>query len=68
MDKELRNREQRLRYKARKKGLCIKKEHYGEHSGYLVIKEDTKYVVGGYNHPWRNLMPIEDAEEFVAEY
>ena len=68
MNKELNNRESRLRYKAKQKGLRIQKEHYGEHSGYLICKEDSRLVVAGYNHPFRNLLSIEEAEEFVNEY
>lgn len=68
MDKSLQNMERRLRYKAKQKGLRIQKEHYGEHSGYLICKEDSRFVVAGYNHTFRNLLSIEEAEEFVNEY
>lgn len=68
MDKNLQNRERRLRYQTKKKGLCIQKEHYGDHSGYLISKEDSKFVVAGYIHPYRNLLSLEEAEEFISEY
>lgn len=71
MDRELKNREQRLRYRAKKKGLRIKKERYqidGEtYSGYLVIKHTGTPIVW-FSHPLNNLMPIDEAEAIVREY
>lgn len=71
MNKELKNRESRLRYKARKKGLRIKKDSYRinnqKHSGYLICTYYSPLVLTGYNH-YNNLIPIEEAEEFVNEY
>lgn len=70
MSKELINRERRLRYKAEKKGLRIQKGHNTingcKYPGYL-ISLNTGFVVTGYNH-FNNLIPIEEAEEFVNEY
>lgn len=71
MNKELRNREQRLRYKARKKGLRIRKDYYRinnqKYSGYLISRYGSALVLTGYHH-YNNLISIEEAEEFVAEY
>lgn len=71
MDKELQNRERRLRYWAKKKGLRIIKDNYrigGEtYSGYLITRYGSALVLTVYNH-YNNLISIEDAERFVAEY
>lgn len=70
MDKELTNRERRLRYKAEKKGLIVRKGHNTingcKYPGYLICL-NTGFVVTGYNH-FNNLIPIEEAEEFINEY
>ncbi len=71
MNKELNNRERRLRYKAKQKGLRIRKENYQinnrKYSGYLVSRYGSALVLTGYNH-YNNLISIEEAEEFVNEY
>lgn len=71
MNKELKNRERRLRYKAKQKGLRIRKENYQinnrKYSGYLVSRYGSALVLTGYNH-YNNLISIEEAEEFVNEY
>ena len=71
MDKSLQNRERRLRYKAKQKGLRIRKENYQinnrKYSGYLVSRYGSALVLTGYNH-YNNLISIEEAEEFVNEY
>ena len=71
MNKELQNRERRLRYKAKKKGLYIRKENYQinneTYSGYLVIKE-TGVVIACYSHPWKNLVTLDEAETIISEY
>lgn len=71
MDKSLQNRERRLRYRAKQKGLRIRKENYQinnrKYSGYLVSRYGSALVLTGYNH-YNNLISIEEAEEFVNEY
>lgn len=67
MNKELQTRERRLRYRAKQKGLRIQKEHYGEYSGYLISRYDSGMILAEYHH-YDNLIPIKEAEEFVAEY
>ena len=71
MNKELQNRERRLRYKAKKKGLRIRKDYYRidnqKYSGYLISRYGSALVLTGYNH-YNNLISIEDAEEFVNKY
>lgn len=71
MDRELRNRERRLRYKAKKKGLCTRKDYCRinnqKYSGYLISRYGSALVLTGYNH-FNNLISIEEAEEFVSEY
>ena len=64
---ELKNRERRLLYAAQKKGLCVQKQQKETHTGYLIVKADTKAVIAGYNH-FDNLLPIEQAERFITEY
>ena len=64
---ELKNREQRLRYVAEKKGLVVQKQSKETHTGYLIVKADSKLVVAGYDH-FDNLLSIEEAEKFVEEY
>lgn len=63
-------RERKLFYRAEGKELRIQKEiglHGGEEYGYLISKSDTGLVLTGYNH-WKNLLTLEEAEEFVAKY
>ena len=63
-------RERKLFYRAEGKELRIQKEiglHGGDEYGYLISKADTGLVLTGYNH-WKNLLTLEEAEEFVAEY
>lgn len=71
MDRELKNREQRLRYRAKKKGLQIKKENFWinneKYSGYLVIMQTGTPIVW-FSHPLNNLMPIDEAEAIVREF
>lgn len=71
MNKELRNRERRLRYQAKQKGLRVRKDCYRinnqKYSGYLISRYGSAIALTGYNH-YNNLISIEDAEEFVAEY
>ena len=50
---ELKNRERRLRYAA--------------HTGYLIVKADTKAVIAGYDC-FDNQLLIEQAERFITEY
>ena len=77
MNRELVNREQRLRYKARKKGLYIKKGkwyqyydtyRYESHTGYGVGRLDLGLLIAGYDEYNNNLMTIEEVEEFVEDY
>ena len=71
MDRELKNREQRLRYQAKKKGLQIKKENFWinneKYSGYLVIKHTGTPIVS-FSRPLNNLMTIDEAEAITSEY
>ena len=71
MNRELQNRERRLRYRAKQKGLRIRKENYllnnQKYSGYLISRYGSALVLTGYNH-YNNLISIEEAEDFVAEY
>lgn len=71
MDRELQNRERRLRYKAKQKGLRIRKDNClindEKRTGYLISRYDSPVVLTGYNH-YRNLVSIEEAEKFVREY
>lgn len=64
---ELKNREQRLRYAAEKKGLRIQKQTCKPITGYLISKEDSPLVIAGYDH-YQNLLPIQEAEAFVEAY
>ncbi len=64
---ELKNREQRLRYAAEKKGLRIEKQTKETHTGYLIVKADSHMVVAGYNY-YDNLLPLDEAEQFVEAY
>ncbi len=54
---ELKNREQRLRYAASKKGLRIQKETHEPITGYLISKENSTLVIAGYNN-YHNLLSI----------
>lgn len=74
---ELRNRERRLRYKARKKGLYIQKGkwyvyydqyNYAAYVGYCVGSFQYGFLIVGYDQWNSNLMTIEEAEAFVEEY
>ena len=71
MDRELKNREQRLRYRAKKKGLQIKKENFWinneKYSGYLVINHPGTPIVS-FSRPLNNLMTIDEAEAITSEY
>ncbi len=64
---ELNNREQRLRHAAEKKGLHLEKQTKETHTGYLIVKADSHAVVAGYNH-YDNLLPLDEAEQFVEAY
>lgn len=77
MDKQLRNRENRLRYRAKQKGLYIKKgkwyENYNQysgesHTGYCVGEIALGILIAGFDQWNRHLMTIEEAEEYVEEY
>lgn len=71
MNRELRNRERRLRYKAKQKGLRIRKDSClidgKAHSGYLISRYGSALVLTGYDR-YSNLISIEEAERFVTEY
>ena len=63
-------RERKLFYRAEGKELRIDKGyglHGGDEYGYLISKADTGLVLTGYSH-WKNLVTLEEAEEFVANY
>ncbi len=64
---KLKNREQRLRYAAKKKGLRIQKRTFEPITGYWISKEESRLVIAGFHH-YQYLMPIDEAEEFVEEY
>ncbi len=64
---ELKNRERRLRYSAGKKGLRIQKRTFAPITGYWISEEYSGLVIAG-SHHYQYLMPIDEAEEFVAEY
>ena len=77
MDKEFRNRERRLRYLARKKGLYLQKgkwyqywdsHNYDSYVGYCVGSLYTGFLIVGYNQWNENLLTIEEAEEFIKNY
>ena len=65
MKKDLINRERRLRRQAEKKGLRIQKQTCKPITGYLISKEAL--VIAGFDH-YRNLLPIDEAEQFVEAY
>ena len=71
MDRELQNRERRLRYKARQKGLRIRKDscliNNEKRIGYQISRYGSPVVLTGYNR-YNNLISIDEAEEYVAEY
>lgn len=71
MDRELQNRERRLRYKAKQKGLRIRKDscliNDEKRIGYLISRYDSPIVLTGYDR-YNNLLSIEEAERFVTEY
>jgi len=67
MKKDLMNRERRLRYAAEKKGLHIQKKTCEPITGYLISREDSPLVIAGYGH-YQNLLPIDEAEQFVEAY
>ena len=71
MDRELQNRERRLRYKARQKGLRIRKDscliNNEKRIGYQISRYGSPVVLTGYNC-YNNLISIDEAEEYVAEY
>ncbi len=64
---EVKNRDRRLRYAAGKKGLRIQKRTFAPITGYWISEEKSGFIVAGYHH-YKNLMPIDEAEEFVAEF
>ncbi len=77
MDKVLRSREQRLRRKARAKGLYIQKRkwrlYYTEYSyevfiGYCVGIVEYGLIVYGADSNGLNMPTLEEAEKFVKEY
>ena len=74
---DLRNRERRLRYAAKKKGLYIQKGKnyvnydqysYDSYIGYSVGRLDIGLLIEGYDEWNSNLLTIEEAEEFVLKY
>ena len=77
MSRELRNREQRLRRRAKEKGLYIQKRrwrlYYTQYSyesqiGYCVGIEEYGLIVYGADSLGLNMPTLEEAEAFVAEY
>ncbi len=66
MKMDLASKERRLRYHAAKKGLYVQKNNKPI-TGYRIGKMDSGLVIAGYHHI-DNLMPLEEAEEFVAGY
>lgn len=67
MKKDLINRERRLRRQAEKKGLRIQKQTCKPITGYLISKESSPLVIAGFEH-YQNLLPIDEAEQFVEAY
>ena len=76
MNKELRNREARLRRRAKAKGLYIQKRrwrlYYTEYSyesyiGYCVGLEEHGLIVYGADSNGLNMPTLEEAEAFVEE-
>lgn len=67
MKNDLMNRERGLRYAAQKKGLRIQKKTCEPITGYLISREDSPLVIAGYDH-YQNLLPIDEAEQFIAAY
>ena len=77
MDKELRNREQRLRRRAREKGLYIQKRKwrlyytqvsYESFVGYCVGIAEYGLIAYGADSNGMNMPTLEEAEEFVSKY
>lgn len=77
MDKELRNRENRLRYLAKKKGLYLQKgkwyqywdsHNYSSYIGYCVGSLLTGRLIIGYDQWNQHLLTLEEAEEFIQNY
>lgn len=77
MNKELRNRENRLRYQAKKKGLYIQKGkwyqyrdsyNYDSYIGYCIGSLRTGRLLIGYDQWNENLLSLEETEEFVTNY
>ena len=77
MNKELRNREQRLRRRAKEKGLYIQKcrwrLYYTEYAyesqiGYCVGMAEHGLIVYGADSHGLNMPTLKEAEVFVAEY
>ena len=77
MKRELRNRENRLRYKANKKGLYLQKgkwyqyldsHRYNSYTGYCIGNLETGFLIAGYDQWNENQLSIEEAEEFVINY
>ena len=77
-NREIANREQRLRRAAAKKGLYIKKRKwriyydshdvYSEYQGYCVGIQQTGLIVWGGNSNGLFLPTLEEAEEIVENY
>lgn len=65
------NRERRLRRNAEKKGLAVCKRRFKingvSYPGFLIMEERSRLVLTGYGY-WNNLIPLEEAEDFVSEY
>lgn len=77
MDRVLRNKEARLRRKAEKKGLFIKKRkwrlYYNEYSyetfdGYCVGISEYGLIVWGGDSNGMNMPTLEEAEVIVDQY
>ena len=77
MDKVLRNKENRLRYKANKKGLYLKKgkwyQYHDMHNcqsytGYSVGDRSTGLLLTGYDEWNQHLLTLEEAETFILSY
>ncbi len=77
MNKELRNREDRLRRLAEKKGLFIRKRkwrlYYSQYSyesydGYCIGNQETGLIIYGENESGLYAPTIEEAEEIVFNH
>ncbi len=69
---DLRNREQRLRRKAKSKGLFVEKIHWKvndkKYFGYNIGIEKSRFIISGYHGSRSDALSLEQAEVFVEEY